>query len=539
MGATERAEAKRLLQSSDFPTATPEQLQSAADLMLAAGVGGIVGGVAAGPVGVVTGIVTGIAGEKAAQTVEAKVGGKRGALAGAGAGLATDAALTLLLNRGKPSGGLLRRVEELRPKVRAGKMLSEAGLTQIGPEGATELGELVVRGYDALEQAEKAAWDAARQSASAVEVSSAPVKKAARDVLQRMRLEPEKSQAAQLILGKDSLGKPNIGDKMEIEEARAVLSSVSEDLRLAAIKPELKRRGVGAAELRAATNQVLDDIGRQAPDAVDALRAARTASAKKHAAIPERSVLYKVLVGEGAMDQPEKAFQTILSSRQPVQEIRRVRKLLAASSPADQAMAERALKRIAISEFFGRVSGATGEIAPRSTGAAAARGEARSAVLREILGRKGFERIQKINRELYESTRGKRRKLLPEVLTRQSPGQGGGIVTTETGLGGVVGAALGYGLGGPQGAAAGALAVGGSVKALRSIAERIGPIATRSLAIEALLDPDVMKIITKARTDSRAVTSAIETLARRGILDWREVTGSDAPAGRPVRIEEE
>jgi hypothetical protein len=531
VGSAERNEALRLIESEDFGVDT-DGLQRAADVILGAGVGGILGLAAGGPAAAIPGALAGGVSTLASQEVEKRTGS---ALAGAGAGLATDLAITAATRR--PSAGLLRKMNP-STGVRAGRMLESADLLgRVGPEGATELGETILRRYEALESAEKQAWDLARGSSTGIRVPAGPVKTAAREVLNRTRLRPntERSQAAQLVFGKDDLGKLNIGDTIGIEDAREILSSISEDLRTAAVNPELARRSVGASDLRKAVNQALDRIESRSPAGsaeVTSLRAARAASAQKHAAVPEKSVLYKSLLGNAAFDQPEKAMQTILGSRQPVQEVKKIKDLI-----RGDVVAERALKRVAVQRIFGRVAGGTGEIAPRSAGAAAERAGAESRVLREILGDKGYRQIQSINRKLYESTRGKGGKILPEVRVRQSPG-GGGVISGEAGAGGVVGAVVGYALGGAQAAATGGLvgATGGLV--IQHVAKRLGNNAARALAIEALLDESVMKQVTKKLTSEAVLERSIESFLRQGVLTFADVSDVDVPRDE-IRLDPE
>lgn len=536
-GAKDRAEAERAAREhmgipiSDNPDygVDPEGMKRAADVITSGTMGGVLGGVSGGPVGAVAGALAGAGGEFAAQEVRKRTGSE---VAGAGAGVAADLAITTLLNRGRPSAALGSMAETVRPTVRASRILDDAGLLgKIGTEGAGDIADTVVTRYQALEAAEDQAWATAKRFNPTARVASQGIKKAAGDVLMRMRLQPEMSETAKLVFGKDFMGKPNIGDDVGLEELQALHSAISHDVRMAALDPKLSRRGVGASDLRKAVDDALDQIALQSPNddaAVQSLRDARASSAAKHKAIPEDSVLFDAVVSRKAFDQPERAMQLILNSRQPVKEVKRIRKLVAGSTPQEIERVERALKRAAVSGYFGRVTGGTGVIAPRTSGAAAERASGSSKVYEEIFGKDGFAALQKWNRKLNESVRKKNRRMLPEVRTRQS--QGGSLVTAETGIGGVVGAALGYGVAGPSGAAAGAIVGGTTSAVLKSAAERWGPNAARSIAIEALLDPDVMEIVAKKGASRSFVTNALETFVRRGIIQWTDISDTTTPS---------
>lgn len=556
----EASQAMQLLHSSnpDYGIDTAG-LQRATELIRAGGLGALTGFAVSGfnPVGAVVGGAAGLAGEATRSAVTTQIAkGPAGRYAGLpeAAGTIAGGIVDLGVNAAggiiAPASAAARTAEALRPSVRAGQMLERAGLLgEVGTEGAIDVARAVDTGYARLKGIADQKWAAYDAAPFAWTVSGNRLRTAATDLLTKMRGSDEPSHAAQKVFQTDFFNRPLVNDQVSVDDVQSILSAIAEDERAAALDPKVASRTGGLSGLKKAANDTLDDIENQAtamggtPDQVQALREARKATAQLHEAVPTKSALYRTIVGRTAYDQPTRALAEILRGTQGVQEVQRVRALAQMQGPDTAATVDRGLRRVAISLYYGRASGASGDIAPRTAGAAATTGEQYSEVLKEILGPKGFNELQTWNRAIFGSVKNVRERMLPSIRARIGP-----LGSTDVGPGAVLGFALGYGASGTlQGASAGTAAGIAIPRIIHGIADRLGNNAARSIAIEALTssDPTIMRTLVQRTKSAQVVTRAIESFARRGVLTYEDVTDQPTPRSNirvegqqaPVRVE--
>ncbi len=303
------------------------------------------------------------------------------------------------------------------------------------------------------------------------------------------------------------------GDQITLGEAENIRKGVG----AAYARSELPRAagGIphysGMKELYEPLDDVLTDIAEHSESgerAVGAVRKMREARKAMHKAAPEGGAMYRTLIGEGQMDNAQKALDRIFSSDKAVAEVKLIRGMM--SGVGDDI----ALRRAAIAHVLQRSSGmGAGTVAAQSAtgGAAIKRASSESAALTEILGVRGFGNLMDILDDVAGAGGG----------TRLSSGRSMSlsrlliILAGSAGMGTVVDPKLG----------AAVLGLGAVVE---SFMRQNGKEAVGKLALSALADADIYRLVTMGATVRNAEAAAVrlgQTLVRRGLFTADELGG--------------
>jgi hypothetical protein len=310
----------------------------------------------------------------------------------------------------------------------------------------------------------------------------------------------------------------DLPDVIPLSRIRNLLSSIAEAERIGRVVPEKARYRL-ATGLRGPLDEVMDDIAGHTgmgAAAVPALRTARAATARMHEAAPIGSAVYEDLVGPEPMANAQMALDRILASDRPLDDIRRLRGLISGTAR------DVWLRRAAIVHILQRRVGTQAAevgVSPQTSGAAAGKASAQQEGLIQILGQRGYDHLI----GLLDDASGAARDGL-KFSPRMPKGHGMNITQALLVAAGAIGSGGGAIAGSGMSTGIGvSLAVG---TLLVRFAQRNGREAVANLALAALTDPDVYRMVQRAGATG-TIEEAIEMLSaaavRRGLMTREEV----------------
>jgi len=489
-----------------------------------------------GPTGSLVGAPAGMVGELATMGLEEQGVGGAGSFAG---GMAADVGTSIALRR--PSAGLMRRIP-------GAQELTERGIEALGKGG-------VFKRFLSRNWAAEATGTSERQAAKLITdlptpspTSHNPAVEVAESIRSGHQMMDDVYQSARRQAEKETMGSYGSTEGVvrkanELLEDFAHMDEIPSVLRNAAGLPgemtlreaENIRKGVGSAYAKSQLPQsnagriphysrmkefydplddVLEDVAahsEQGERAVGATRKMREARKAMHEKAPETGLMHRYIIGQGRMDNAQKALDRILSSDMAVAEVKKIRGMMAGVGD------DLALRRVAVVHVLQRRLGMAADAVAsnRQAGSSAiGKASAEAAGLTEILGTRGYGNLMDI---------------LDDVASpgRRAPRFPGGRGTSRL----LMILAGGAGAGGMAGDSSGAK-VAGAVLALGGVAEAFmrqnGKEAVANLGLSALVDPDIYRQVVLGATVGNAEAAAVrlgQTLIRRGLMTEDELGG--------------
>lgn len=457
---------------------------AASSLPIVAATGGLTAPVAA------TSLISGGVGELASDEVRRRGGG---GLAQFAAGTAADFGTGALLRKG---GNLIHQgFTYLTPSYRAGQYV---GPLELGPETAEDAAAAIRATHASQTAGVDQAYDTYRSIPSQGTAPSDPIIDLAASQRAQTRYSPGDLPDVSKRVLEITPQQVGVG---EVEDIRRGATSIAGNRNLSANERRL------AGQYYDAVDDVLTNIASQSgtdSDAAWALKQAIAARRELGKAFPESSSLYKLIIDpenlspEGA----QQAFTSLVNSKNREKEVK-----LALDAVKGNPQALRGLRRAVVLAMFK----ATEESASNRVASTLDRIDAAGAVLKQVLGDKGFKHFRRLVSK--QTTANRSRGFIWRMLAGKGNPAKGMLAGT------IVGSAAG---GGP-GATAGSLA-GGAADLLW---QNVSPRAAREIAIESLFDGDLYRQITRGLPPGvkpeEWVATMIGSLTRRGIITAEDV----------------